>query len=259
MTEYHVLFLYSNYLKRSMKVLYYLPKNYAKTDKHYPVLYMHDGQNLFDSDMATYGTSWNILEAYDQTTTLPELIIVGIKTAGKTRADLLLPTPFKYKDGATYGGDADKYLMFIKEELKPVIDQRFRTLTSAKDTALMGSSYGGVNTIYAALHHTDTFSKFAALSNALFYGPFLSDFISDINRSKHSNIDKLYLDVGTNEAKNNQECQNYINANKDLYKPFKDYLTEDKLIFKLIEGGIHNESSWAKRFPDIIHFLFSDS
>lgn len=251
MREYRVLEMHSKELARDVKVLIYLPKSYEQNDRFYPVVYMHDGQNLFDDDMA-YKESWKILETMEDDS-IPELIIVGINST-TSRADELLPLSFTY-EGERIGGDADKYYKYLISELKPMIDLRFRTFKSAKYTALIGASFGGVSSLYAATRYQNFFSRFGCLSNA--HHVLGEPFYDLMEKSDLSKVRKLYMDVGTKEESNGVITnEDYVKSNEKLYEILKEKLPEEDLLFAIVKGANHNEQAWAKRFKDIIKFLF---
>ena len=251
--EYSVFKLHSEKLERETRIFVSLPKSYTKTDKFYPVLYMSDGQNLFDDKQASYGKSWGILDTYESYPDLPELIIVGIDS-GDNRNNELTPFAFEHKE-EKMGGKIDGYLGFIIETLKPLIDKKYRTFKSPKNTGIMGSSFGGVLATYAALKYTDYFTRFGCVSNAYF--PFQEQMIKLANESNVSNIKKIYLDVGTKESENKEYSTTYIESNEEMYDVLRGKLDKGTIRFELIKDAIHNESAWEIRFPDIIKFLFN--
>jgi predicted alpha/beta superfamily hydrolase len=254
--EYRVVKMHAEALNKEKRVYIYLPEDYEKTDEFYPVLYMHDGHNLFDDNTA-YSQSWGIMEQYEQHPDLPKLIIVGVEQTSD-RSDELIPYPFKYFDGTVAGGKADAYLRFLVGQVKPYIDKRFRTLKSPKHTALMGSSFGGVNTLYAALEYEPYFSRYACVSNAYLFDGFTKEMDRLLKKKQFTSLKKLYLDVGTNEHQNEDFMTAYIENNKALANTLKEKLSPSQFVFKIIDGGIHHESDWEKRFKDIILFLFQD-
>ncbi len=254
MREYSIIKLESSKLNREVRIFISLPKSYSKTDKFYPVLYMHDGQNLFDDKQAYYGKSWGILEAYEKYPNLPELIIVGIESGDK-RTDELTPFKFRFEDGEENGGKIDDYFDFLIHTLKPFVDKKYRTFKSAKNTGIMGSSFGGVASTYAALKYTKYFTRFGCVSNAYF--PFQKEMIELTKQSEIKNVKKIYLDVGTKEDEKEKYADFYLESNQEMYEILKQKISPEDLKFKIIEGAIHNESDWEKRFPEIIKFLFN--
>lgn len=262
MKQYTVLFIPSKQLNRTMKVFIMLPNSYTKSEKHYPVLYMHDGQNLFDEKLSYTGETWGVAEAYENHLDLPEVIIVGIETEDD-RTDLLVPFEFNFKDigmseygTEPVGGMTDKYINFITKELKPHIDKTYRTFKSPKNTAMMGSSFGGVCTTYAALTQATNFSRFACVSNA--YYVIQKEMETLAKNASLTKIKKLYLDTGTKETSTDISSEHYVSSNTDMYNILKEKINDSKIRFEIIEGAVHNEQAWRDRFPEIINFLFND-
>lgn len=256
MKEYKVFIFDSKELNREVRVSVFLPKSYKKTDKHYPVLYMHDGQNLFDDKLATFGKSWGIMETYENNPSIPEIIIVGIDSVD-TRAKELVPFVFSYEGNKELdGGNADNYYKFITESLKSFIDARYRTFKSAKNTGIMGSSYGGLSSTFAALKYSDYFTRFGCVSNAYF--PVQKELEDLVKKSSLSTVKKFYMDVGTKESSTKQKNERYIVSNKSVYDLLSKKIEPEKLKFEIIEEAIHNESAWEIRFPEIVKFLFND-
>jgi predicted alpha/beta superfamily hydrolase len=155
---------YMPQLERTRRIWLYLPPDYDESDRYYPVLYMHDGQNLFD-EITSYAGEWEVDE------TLNELaqqgyqvpIVVGIDNGGAFRIDELTPW---YNDEYDAGGQGDEYIDFIVETLKLHIDENYRTLPDAENTGIMGSSLGGLISWYGTLKYPSVFSKSGIFSPA---------------------------------------------------------------------------------------------
>ncbi len=238
MKKYSVLLFDSKELNREVRVFLMLPSRYDKSQKKYPVLYMHDGQNLFDPLTGYKNQTWGILDTYEEHPELPAEL--GFDAYGDQ----------------DYGGKTDDYLCFIINQVKPYIDKHYRTYKSAKNTAIMGSSFGGVCSMYAALEYGEYFSRFGCVSNAHYV---VQKDIEDLARnSSVSHIKKFYMDVGTKESSNAIESQNYIDSNQAVFNIFLQKMEQKKLRFVLAEGAIHNEEAWRVRFADIVSFLFND-
>lgn len=256
MKEYKVFLIDSKELKRLVRVYVYLPKSYQKEDKYYPVLYMHDGQNLFDNKLASYGKSWGIMEAYEEDLELPEVIIVGIDS-GESRTDELVPFAFVDEDSKhSGGGNSDSYYEFITKTLKTFIDKRYRTFKSAKNTGIMGSSYGGLSSTYAALKYQEFFTRFGCVSNAYF--PVQNELEELIKETSLLKVKKFYMDVGTKETDDKKMNESYLNSNHSVYEILSEKILPNNLKYVIVEDAIHNESAWELRFPEIVKFLFSD-
>lgn len=146
-------------LKTSRKIWLYLPKGYETSTKKYPVIYMHDAQNLFDAKTSFAG-EWNVDEKLDSLKS--QVIVLGIENGGDKRLEELTP----YKNEKYGGGNSDKYLEFIVNTLKPEIDKKYRTKTNAKNTTIMGSSLGGLTSFYAVIKYPEVFGKAGVFSPA---------------------------------------------------------------------------------------------
>ncbi len=259
-------------LKRLRSLRIYLPPDYERNKNRYPVIYMHDGQNLFDEDTSTFGDIWNVQNVLDGLYNEGKnngIIVVGIDSDSNLR--FLEYSPWKNKSmeesmpnvELTHlpGGGGFRYIDYIVNELKPYIDKNFRTLIDRDNTAICGSSMGGFISLAAGIKYQEVFSKVAALSSASFFAEKeLRNLIVDTGRKLPM---KIYMDVGTRETSNPEVTEFpeiYIRSNKAIYKTFKDIgFNDDEVKFKVVEGAIHNEREWAKRFPDIIEWLFDIS
>lgn len=263
MKQYSVLFFDSKELNRTVRVYVMLPNSYHKSEKRYPVLYMHDGQNLFDTKTGYGNSSWGILDTYEENLKLPEVIIVGIENGGEERSNELVPFHFNFAElgysqfgDHIYGGKTDDYLLFIINEVKAYVDKNYRTYKSAKNTAIMGSSFGGVCSMYAAFAYGEYFSRFGCLSNAFYV--IQNEMEQLAHQSSLSHVKKLYMDVGTKEDSTAIESQFYIKSNQAIYSIIKDKIEPGKLQFEIIQDAIHHEDAWHVRFADIVTFLFND-
>lgn len=255
MGEYSFLIMYSRELKRDVKVYILLPNSYYESDKFYPVLYMHDGQNLFYDSIAYRRKCWGIIESYEKYPDLPELIIVGIASC-ETRNDELLPVAVDLEqDGKIVGGKAKNYMNFIVNKLKPMINNKYRVLKSAKYTGIMGASFGGVCSVFAAVKYSEHFTRFGCVSSAFF--PIQKGMLELINESDFSKVKKMYLDVGTNESENEEYRMAYIESNEEVVEILKTKLDSESLKFRIIKDAQHIETDWEKRFPEIIKYLFN--
>jgi len=259
MLKYSIIPLFSTELDSVKRIFVYVPKNYHNTEKSYPVLYMHDGQNLFDDKFAFQHRGWRIIEMYETHKDMPELIIVGIESDGESRADQLIPFPFQFANNDSFfGGKADLYLEFIVNNVKPFIDTQYRTLKDREQTAIMGSSFGGVNSFYAALKYQSYFSRFGSISGAFHYD-FFEPLLDVLHKTNFRSIERLYMDTGTNETDDLNRNELYLNCNRQLAEICRQKLDDNHFLYQEIEGAIHHESDWEKRLPDIIKFLFEES
>lgn len=231
-----------------------LPCDYESSDRSYPVLYMHDGQNVFFKEDAANNMTWEVAKHFKHDSNLPKVIVVALSSAkGTDRLDEYGPYEFTF-DENTHGGKGDIYLSYLVNELKPYIDDTYRTKPNAEHTAIMGASMGGYISLYAATRYPDVFARAASLSGAFFLAK--EQFITQLKDSDLSLLEKVYIDTGDDEvAGGNQE--DYVFSNMDIYNYLRTILPPNKLMFNVIAGGKHNENAWSKRFSDVLKFLFS--
>lgn len=168
----------------------YLPKNYETSKKKYPVMYMHDAQNLFDAKTSLVG-EWNIDEKLDSLKA--QVIIIGIEHGNEKRIEELTP----YKNEKYGGGNANNYLEFIVKILKPEIDSKYRTKTNSRNTAIMGSSLGGLLSYYAVLKYPETFGKAAIFSPSFWFN---RKEIIELTNNTPMLKTKIYFLCGDNEG-----------------------------------------------------------
>lgn len=214
----------------------YLPENYKTSNKQYPVIYMHDAQNLFDKQSA-YAGEWKIDESLDSLGN-PQAIIVGIEHGGKNRIDELTP----YSHEKYGGGNADRYLEFIIKTLKPHIDSEYRTLSNSKHTGIFGSSLGGLLSFYAGLKHPDIFGMIGSYSPSFWFN---SKIYELAKKSKLNTETKFYFLVGTAESE-----EMVPDTEKMIEILQKKGIQPNQLEVKYIDGGEHNEAMWSKYFPE---------
>jgi pullulanase len=246
-------FTYAPFLS-GRRVWVYLPPGYDAATARYPVLYMHDGQNLFDV-RTSFAGEWKVDETCEQLIGNGELtpfIVVGIEN-GPGRISEYTPWP----DPSYGGGQAEAYLQAIIGVLKPEIDSRYRTLTSSSYTWMAGSSLGGLVSAYAGLAHGDVFGRVAALSPSYWWDS--RHMITWAAGRPRGTLRRVYQDMGTVETGNPSNPANatYI---EDL-RLMRDALIEDGFTLALdlqsIEaaGHMHNEASWALRLPDALRLV----
>ena len=225
------------------KIWLYLPLNYDKSDKKYPVIYMHDGQNLFDSN-ASFAGEWNIDETLDSLKA--NVIVVGIENGGDKRIEEL--TPFKNEKYG--GGNADNYLDFLIKTLKPYIDENYKTKKSAKNTCLFGSSLGGLVSFYGALKHPETFGKVGCFSPSFWFNR--KEIIELLHQQKDFKT-KIYFLCGDNEGDEDM-IKDLNEVEFILQSKFKNFLN---ISYKtIIFNGQHNEKLWREGFKNAYLWLF---
>ena len=240
-------------LERSRRVWIYLPPGYKNSLKRYPVMYMHDGQNLF-SDSTSFSGEWGIdetLEKMIKGKEIPKMIVVGIENHPRYRLDEYTPFPFEYHE-QEINAEAQLYGRFLVETLKPYIDKHYRTKKGRKFTAVSGSSMGGLVSVYLALEYQDIFSKVGALSSA--FGVCRDDLIGFIAQHPKKYPIRFWLDAGTEEGENMEIEINQIPIRNALIAA--GWKEGREVNFKIYEGAEHNESYWRQRFGDVLEFLW---
>ncbi|EIG4048262.1 alpha/beta hydrolase [Escherichia coli] len=257
-------------LASSREIRILLPASYYESDVSYPVLYMHDGQNLFDKSVSFGPHVWDIPEAVDAffpNSQYDGVIIVGIDNAsshGKfSRMDEYSPWPLNTSfplpgwdpDVDYSGGKGALYVDFIVNTLKNYIDSNFRTLPDRNNTAIAGSSMGAYISLFAAILRLDVFSKVGVFSPALWFNDSaMLNFIQENNIFADLTV---YLDVGTLETSGMREDfpEVYISGAEKLCVSLRKQrnVTID---YHLWGGDTHSESAWAKRFPEILKLFY---
>jgi len=249
---------HSRILNNDRDVLVYLPPAYeAHKNKRYSVLYMNDGQNLFDGATSfVVGQEWQVDETVESLISkgiVEPLIVVGVYNAGKDRINEYTPTEDeKYK----MGGKADLYGRMLVEELKPFIDANYRTRKGAKHTGLGGSSLGGLVSLYLGLKYSDVFGRLAVVSPSVWFANRqIVRYVDALVKRPHL---RIWIDTGTKEGRNAEEAKQTLTDARLLkdalvrkgWRPYKD------LSYFEASGAEHNERAWAARVELILRFLF---
>jgi predicted alpha/beta superfamily hydrolase len=232
--------VHSPQLGNQRDLLVYLPPGHATSDQRFPVLYMQDGQNLFDRATAFGGTEWQVDETLEALSREGyEAIVVGLPNAGEARIAEYSPfTGFR-------PGYGDAYLDFLAETVKPLIDGAFRTRPGAEHTGLLGSSMGGLISLYGFFRRPEVFGLAGSLSPALWYARgAIYGFVAQAPFVPG----RIYLDHGSRENSA---------ARMERLLIEKGYEGDKDLLYVVEEGGQHNESAWARRLPDALRFLLS--
>ncbi len=234
-------------LNRTRRVWIYLPANYASTRVRYPVLYMQDGQNVFD-DSTSYAGEWGVDEFMDSTKA-PACIVVAIDNGGSKRLNEYCPYDFELKGIAATNvsgkGEGKLYVDFITNTLKNYIDRHYRTLKDRSHTYIAGSSMGGLVSLYALLSHPGIFGGAGIFSPAFWVGPGIFDDI--LKRGKKLNA-KIYFYAGGQEGET--MVPDMLKAENEL-KTFSSV----KMTSVINEQARHNETAWRKEFPAFYSWL----
>ena len=242
----------SSFLEPVRDVLVYLPPGYDETEaRRYPVLYLHDGQNLFDPATSyVRGQDWRFHQTAESLLAeraIEPLIIVGIYNAGVHRVDEYTPT--RVRDSRV-GGKAELYGRLLVEELKPFIDAHYRTRTDAESTGLGGSSLGGLVSLHLGCQYPHIFRKLALVSPSVWWD---EKVIVRRVRALGAKLPlRIWLDVGTREGR--QAMSGVLRLRDTLIA--KGWQLGEDLCFFSAEGARHNEADWALRVEPILRFLF---
>jgi enterochelin esterase-like enzyme len=244
---------HSRFLPNDRDVMVYLPPEYGdEPERRFPVLYMHDGQNLFDPRKSFVpGRTWQVRETADGMILAQDvepLIIVGIHNTGERR---LAEYTF-CRDWKLGGGEAAKYGRLIVEELMPFIDSEYRTLGGAEHTGMAGSSLGGLVTLYLGLKYAERFGRLAVLSPSVWWANrAILEYVRD-RRPERGRVPRIWLDVGTAEGARTVTDANALHR-RLVAEGWRD---EVDLHYERIDGGTHDEAAWAARMAPILRFLF---
>lgn len=233
---------------KARRLYVYLPDDYEKTNVRYPVLYMFDGHNVFFDSDATFGKSWGMNEYMVRTKKNIIIAAVECNTEGHKRLEEYSPVDFSYGPIGEIEGRGDKYMKWLVNGLKPMIDKEFRTLPGRDHTAIAGSSMGGLMALYAACAYNHVFMKAACLSPSLWIAP---DRILDILKEASVLKDTvIYMDYGSKEMKNHPESRKALLKTTELLMN-----KEVNVAFRIVPGGTHSEASWEKQIPIFMECL----
>ena len=244
----------SAFVEQRHDLIVYLPPSYeAEAQRRFSVLYMHDGQNLFDGETSFIrGNYWRLGETADrliEAGSIESLIIVGVYNAGEKRIDEYTPG----KDKHLGGGKADCYGRMIVEELKPFIDATYRTLPGAEHCGMGGSSLGGLVTLYLGLRYPHVFSRLAVMSPSVWWRN--RAILKTVTRLAQKPALLIWLDVGAKEGP-------AALADTQLLRDRlvqKGWTLNDDLCYLEAGEAEHTESAWAERVAPMLKFLFGNS
>lgn len=225
----------------------YIPDGY-KDGERYPVMYMFDGHNLFSDEEATYGKCWGMKDYLDRTKTPLIIAAVECNHDGNSRLSEYSPVDFTFRDGERIKGRGKQYLDWLTGEFKPYVDENYPTLPDRKNTAVGGSSMGGLMTIYALAKYNKYFSRGAALSPSLWVsGGEVPPFVSN---GKFGKDTVLYMDYGSNEFKNHAAQKKVFYETASALAAKNVFLTS-----RIVPYGTHSEASWEKQIPLFMNIL----
>ncbi len=247
----------SKILGNRRDVLVYLPRGYRLLSRRrYPVLYLHDGQNVFDAATSFSGVEWGVDETAERLIKedlIEPLIVVAVANTGEERIHEYAPTrgviDAKAKRKKRSKGLARKYGHFLINELKPYIDRKYRTNPDAEFTGLGGSSLGGLVTLAIGILYPHAFSRLMVMSPSIWWDNFAIYRLVDSIEQKPPL--KIWLDTGTAEPGWEQARELLKRLVEKGWKPPKD------LQYMEAQSGDHSEAAWAARVEPALRFLFS--
>lgn len=232
-------------LDRERTVRIYLPPGYERSRRRYPVLYMHDGQNLFD-DATAYAGEWGVDETLNDLAKQRglEVIVVGIDNGGVERVHELNPW-----DNPEYGkGEGEQYMAFVVRVLKTWIDAHYRTLPDRRHTAIMGSSMGGLISSFAVSRYRQVFGGAGIFSPAYWLAPQLFDYVAS---QPPPTATRLYFYAGGSESESMVPDMKRMVAVLE-----RSGLPSRNLAVAVNPVGRHNEAAWRAEFPRAVAWLF---
>jgi predicted alpha/beta superfamily hydrolase len=219
----------------------YLPRSYGSGERRYPVLYMHDGRNLFDEETSHAG-EWRVdetMEALQQEGL--EAIVVGI--------------PHGPERGAEYvpSERGSEYVALLVDDVKPLVDETLRTQTGRETTGLAGSSLGGIISLYGFLTRNDVFSYAGVMSPAFWWDESLYDLAATTPRREG----RIWMDVGGDEhPENRARSKAYLDGFERMSSLLRAQGYDELQLRTVLESGApHHETAWARRLPDMLRFL----
>ncbi len=244
----------SSFLQADRDLIVYRPaSSHADASRSLPVLYLHDGQNLFDGRTSYIpGRTWGIQETADALIAAGEvapLLIVGIYHAGEKRVDEYTPT----RDaGVGAGGQAALYGRMLLEEIMPFIGRQYRVLPGPESTGVGGSSLGGLLSLYLALENSGVFGKTAVLSPSLWWAD--RSIFSFLPKEPRQEAEKprIWLDMGMSEGSSGLRDADLLH--RTLVQT--GWVDGADVSYLRVPGGTHEESAWAKRVGPMLKFLF---
>lgn len=256
MVEKFHIFMSSFIQERMIRV--YLPMGYHESNNRYPVLYLHDGQNVFEDEGAIKGVSLGLKDYLDQNKVEIIVVAIDLNPEGEERINEYCP----WVNGAiaekiighpvSAGGKGEQYLEFIVNELKPLIDSKYRTI---KDhTSMAGISLGGLISTYAACRYPQIFKRIAAISPGYYRNQ--EELEVFVRNSDLSGIERFYMDFGTQEIRDVKLNNEFTEMIQSIYEIVSSKIADTR--YETIQNGEHNYTSFQKRIGEVLSYLYSD-
>ncbi len=253
--RYHLDFA-SQFLPHPRTISVWVPPGYdLEPDCRFPVLYMHDGQNLFDPETAFAGNPWwadEVAEREIRAGRVQPLIIVGIANSPDRIRE------YGPRHGNTTEGDwSREYGRFLVEEVKPFVDASYRTLREPEHTGIGGSSMGGLISLHLCKWYPGVFGRCAALSPSLWWER--ESFLHDLSVSPEwLETCRVWLDMGTREGATEAGMSAMVGRARRLAQRFarRGMREDEQFHFEAVDGGMHNEAAWGSRLDRVLRFLF---
>lgn len=241
--------VYLNHLNRQTKMYVGVPKQTPSA-----LLVMHDGQNIFSDDKASYEMGWHVDEKLEKVG-LDDWLVVGLECAsGTERLNEYAPFPINFKGikRSVTGGKGDLYLKDLVESIIPMIIKTYFNDEKPRLTTLMGSSMGGIISLYAGFEYPDVFDQVASLSGAYYVS--IDAFKDYLSTPFEKTPKKIYLDVGDKEEGLN-DPSGYLKAHEVVKEALMKQTPKFKFKETIIKGGVHNEIAWRTRLEKILNYL----
>jgi predicted alpha/beta superfamily hydrolase len=240
---------------KNRKLIVWLPPHYdSETTRRYPVLYMHDGQNLMNRKTSAFGVEWGVDETAQRLVEagqMESVIIVGVYNT-----DDRIPEYTQVSDPKYVGGKADDYGRLLVEVVKPLIDGTYRTKPEAQYSGVAGSSLGGLVSMYFGLTHSSTFTRLGVVSPSVWWAN--RDIVTRVNGLADKPALRIWLDIGTDEDGSAAESQKTVEDTRALRDALvaKGWVLDTDLKYLEADGARHNEAAWAARTEQILKYLY---
>jgi predicted alpha/beta superfamily hydrolase len=240
---------------KDRRLIVWLPPGYdTATTRHYPVLYMHDGQSIMNTKTAAFGVEWSVDETAQsliQAGQMEPIIIVGVYNTDDRIAEYTQVPTSKYG-----GGRANDYGRLLVEVIKPLIDSTYRTKPEAQYTGVAGSSLGGLVSMYFGITHSATFTRIGVISPSVWWAE--RDIVTRVQAMSAKPPLRIWVDIGTNEDGSVSESEQTVNDTRALRDALIDegWVLDNDLKYLEVPGGRHNELAWAARMDQILKYLY---